>query len=200
MKKTRRKLSSERRWERSLLYLKQRKAKFYVFLDLLINSLISVNKYKYHNLIRIHQDAQEEGYYMRPLEKGFWFVAEALLSIFTHSGAATDARRCHPLGRNRSSWTAPRQSQWQCRRTRSRASPLTLTSGDYLGQYICDDLTFSTRIFEWSQEKVRATRKPGTWTTSQSVSISTMGEQAGITCESGHCCTSQWRNNRCFCR
>ena len=70
-KKTRRKLSSERRWERSLLYLNQRKAKFYVFLDLLINSLISVNKYKYHNLIRIHQDAQEEGYYMRPLEKGF---------------------------------------------------------------------------------------------------------------------------------
>ena len=127
-KKTRRKLSSERRWERSLLYLKQRKAKFYVFLDLLINSLISVNKYKYHNLIRIHQDAQEEGYYMRPLEKGFWLVAEAF--------------------------------------------PLTLTSGYYLGQYICDDLTFSTRIFEWSQEKVRATRKPGTWTTSQSVSIS----------------------------
>ena len=103
--------------------------------------------------------------------KRFWFVAETLSSIFTHSGAAT-ARRCHPLGRNRSSWTAPRQSQWQCRRTRSRASPLTLTSGDYLGQYICDDLTFSTRIFEWSQEKVRATRKPGTWTTSQSVSIS----------------------------
>ena len=94
---------------------------------------------------------------MRPLEKGFWFVAETLSSIFTHSGAAT-ARRCHPLGRNRSSWTAPRQSQWQCRRTRSRASPLSLTWGDYLGQYICNDLTFSTRIYEWSQARVRATR------------------------------------------
>lgn len=147
-KKTRRKLSSERRWERSLLYLKQRKAKFYVFLDLLINSLISVNKY-------------------------------------------TDQAGLH---------AAPRQSQWQCRR--SGASPLTLTSGDYLGQYIWDDLTFSTRIFDWSQKKVRATRKPGTWTTSQSVSISTWTEQAGITGESGygHCCTSQRRNNRCCCR
>ena len=32
--------------------------------------------------------------------KRFWFVAETLSSIFTHSGAAT-ARRWHPLGQNR---------------------------------------------------------------------------------------------------
>ena len=94
----------------------------------------------------------------------------------------------------------PRPSQWLCRRTRSRATPLSLTSGDYLGQYICDDLTFSTRIFEWSQEKVRATRKPETWTTSQSVLISTSTEQAWITGESEKCYTNQWRNNRCCCR
>ena len=48
--------------------------------------------------------------------------------------------------------------------------------------------------------RLRATRKPGAWTTSLTVSITTRSEQDWITGESEHCCTNPRWNNRCCCR
>ena len=140
-KKTRRKLRSKWGRERSLLFLKQRKLKF------LMSSLPlwHDNKYKYHDLIKtlnldIKMTKKEKGYYkykkvqseshwsMKPVCWKMFFCRDTFVKFYLQfSGhwqklTPTRTRQWGSL-----SWSAPMPSQ--CRRTRSRATRLSLTSG-----------------------------------------------------------------------